>query len=415
MIAAMRAAFLAIGSELLGTDRLDTNSLKLTAVLARYGVELRRKAVVGDSVEDIARELRSMIDTSPLVLVSGGLGPTADDVTREAAAVALGRGLHRDEAVLADIGEKFRRFGRVMAEVNRRQAQVIDGAEVLLNRWGTAPGLRLEDKGTTIFLLPGVPREIEGLVEMYLVPWLETHTEGVSRETRVLKVAGLPESELEELIAPAYDEFGRELVTVLSKPAEITIQVTAVGPLEERRAHLAKMQARLAELVGSAVYSLEDEPLEAVVGRLLAERGETIATAESCTGGLVAERLTRVAGSSEYFEGAVVAYSNRLKQQLLGVPEEVLTVHGAVSEEVALALAEGVRRRLGTTWGLGVTGVAGPGGGTEEKPVGTVHIAVAGPEGSHHRRLRLLGERGRIRWQTSQLLLDMLRRRLLGS
>ncbi|MCB1056223.1 MAG: CinA family nicotinamide mononucleotide deamidase-related protein, partial [Acidobacteria bacterium] len=360
----MRAAFLAVGSELLGTDRLDTNSLKLTAVLARYGVELRRKAVVGDSVEDVARELRSMIDTVPLVLVSGGLGPTADDVTREAAAVAVGRGLHEDAAVIADIEEKFRRFGRTMAAVNRRQAQVIDGAEVLWNRWGTAPALRLEEAGTTVFFLPGVPRELEGLTEVYVIPWLEEHTEGVSRETRVLKVAGLPESELEELIAPAYGEFGRESVTVLAKPAEITIQVTAVGSAEERRHRLEAMQTRLAELVGSAVYSLEDEPLEAVVGRLLVERGETLATAESCTGGLIAERLTRIAGSSDYFEGGVVVYSNRLKQQLLGVPEDVLEREGAVSEAVARALAEGVRDHLGTTWGLGVTGIAGPGGGS---------------------------------------------------
>lgn len=415
MIRLMQASFLAVGTELLGTDRLDTNSLTLTALLARFGIEMRRKAVVGDSVEDIAREIRSMLDSTRLVVVSGGLGPTSDDVTRQAAALALGRGMHHDPAVEEDIAEKFRRFGRTMAEVNKRQAQVVDGAEVLENRRGTAPGLRIADGDRTLFLLPGVPREIDGLITHYLEPWLR-ETAGVeSRETWVLKVVGIGESDLEQIIAPAYEEFSREAITVLSKPSDITLQITAQGEEAARRERLEALRGRLVELVGKAVYSLEDENLETVVGRMLAEAGATVATAESCTGGLVAERLTRIAGSSEYFQGSLVVYSNRLKGLLAGVPEDLLERHGAVSEEVARALAEGARERLGTTWALGITGVAGPGGGSEEKPVGTVHVAVAGSSGTHHRLLRLPGDRGRIRWQSSQLALEMLRRRLLDS
>ncbi len=410
----MRAAFLAVGSELLGTVRVDTNSLWVTEILERFGVEMRRKAVVGDSVEDIGLELLSMAAQVDLVLVSGGLGPTADDVTREAAAEALGRGTSEVEAIVADIREKFQRMGLEMAEVNRRQAQVIDGAEVLTNPRGTAPGLRLEHQGTTIFLLPGVPRELQGLVESELIPWLEHRTAGVVRETWVLKVACVPESELEERIAPTYEEFGRENITVLAKPGDITLQMTATGAEEERRPQLKAMQSRLKSLVGAAVYSDRDEPLEAAVGELLRGAGATVGTAESCTGGLIAERLTRVAGSSDYFEGAEVTYTDHRKQAALGVSEELLRRHGAVSEPVARAMATGARKALGTDYSIAVTGIAGPGGGSEEKPVGTVHIAVADPQGEvHHRLLSLPGDRERVRWHSSQIALEMLRRRLL--
>lgn len=410
----MRAAFLAIGSELLGSDRLDTNSLHVTEVLARFGVELTHKAVVGDSIANIARELTARLEREHLIVVSGGLGPTADDVTREAVAVALGRGSYEEASVVADIQEKFQRMGRVMAEVNRRQGQVVEGAEVLSNPWGTAPGLKVVEEGRTLFLLPGVPRELKGLVETYLVPWLKSHTAGEIRETWTLKVACVPESDLEERISPAYEEFGRESITVLSKPAEITLHLTATGSEAHRDDLLSRMRDRLKELVGDAVYSERDESLEAVVGELLRRRGWTVGTAESCTGGLVAERLTRIGGSSDYFEGSVVTYSNRLKEQKLGVDGELLETHGAVSEPVALAMAVGARAALGTDFAISITGVAGPGGGSEDKPVGTVHLAVADPEGEVvHRRVQLPGNRQRIRWQSSQIALDMLRRRLM--
>jgi nicotinamide-nucleotide amidase len=414
MIAAMRAAWIAVGSELLGADRLDTNALLATALLRRHGVELRRKAVVGDVEEDLARELLPLLGACELVLVCGGLGPTADDVTREAVARACGRALAFEPAVVADIEEKFRRLGRRMPAVNARQAQRLDGAELLWNPRGTAPGQRLEEAGTTIFLLPGPPRELGPMLEEQVEPWLAARSGGEGTETTVLKVACVAESEVEERIAPAYAELGRERVTVLGKPGEIHVEVTVRGVVAARQAELARARLRLRELLGDAVFTDEAEELEAVVGRLLRAAGATVATGESCTGGLLAARLTEVPGSSDYVLGGVVAYANEVKESLLGVPPALLREHGAVSEAVARALAAGARAATGATFGVGITGIAGPGGGSESKPVGTVHVALCGPEGDLvHRQARFPGERQRVRWQTSQLALELLRRELL--
>jgi nicotinamide-nucleotide amidase len=416
----MRAAIAAVGSELLGSDRLDTNSLRLTEALERHGVELRRKVVVGDDREELARVLRTLAAEHELVLVTGGLGPTTDDVTREAVADALGWTLRLDEGLAAAIEERFRAFGRRMPAVNRRQAMVPvggpeDSAEVIPNPRGSAPGLRLDAPGgATLFLFPGVPAELEGMIADRLVPWLAERSGGARRERVALKVASLTESDVEERIAPAYDEFGKEAITVLAGGGEVTVRAVAGGPEAERRPRLAAMAERLAGLLGDAVYTdREDEALEAVVGRLLSERRLTLATAESCTGGLVAERLTRVPGSSAYFVGGVVAYSDAVKTALLGVPAALLAEHGAVSEPVARAMAEGARRALGSDWALAVTGVAGPGGGSDEKPVGTVDLAWAGPGGAtDHRRVRFLGARERVRALSAQAVLEGLRRRL---
>jgi nicotinamide-nucleotide amidase len=413
----MKAAILAVGSELLGTDRLDTNSLRLTAVLERYGVELEVKSVVGDSVLNIGHEIYALIRSYDLVLVTGGLGPTADDVTREAAADALGQELVFNEDVLATIERLFREHGRVMPAVNRKQAEVIEGAVLIPNARGTAPGMRLEGYDATLFLFPGVPFELDGMIESHLVPWLAERSNGIGRETATLKVACLPESVVEERIAPAYDEFGRESITILASPGEIRLRATAEGPELERRQRLDAMTARLRELAGDAVYAFrEEDTLETVVGELLRKAGATLTVAESCTGGLLAERITRVAGSSDYFLGGAVTYTNELKTQVLGVPSGMLAEHGAVSEPVARAMAEGVRRVFHSDYGAGITGVAGPGGGSEAKPVGTVHIAVAGPDArAEHRRVRFPGDRERIRAQSAQLALDLLRRMLLPS
>jgi nicotinamide-nucleotide amidase len=413
----MKAAILAVGSELLGTDRLDTNSLKLTALLERYGAELRRKAVIGDSEAEIAAELRNLLPSVDLILITGGLGPTADDVTREAVAAALGRGLHLDGEVLAALERRFQSLGWQMPEVNRRQAWVVEGAAVLANDHGTAPGLRLESGGCTLFLFPGVPTELEGLMASALEPWLAARSGGVARETAVLKIAGLPESVVEERIAPAYGEFGREAITILANAGEIRLQATAAGPEPERRARLQAMVARLAALAGDAVFTTrEEDTLESVVGDLLRAAGTTLTAAESCTGGLFSQRITAVPGSSDYFLGAAITYSNDMKTQLVGVPAEMIAEHGAVSEPVARAMAEGARRALGSDWAVGITGVAGPGGGSEAKPVGTVHLAVAGPSDGEveHRQLRLPGDRDRVRRFSTQIVLEMLRRRLLA-
>ncbi len=413
----MRAIIVAVGSELLGVDRLDTNSLRLTERLLRYGVALRRKVVVGDDEAEIALEIGRALADAELVLVSGGLGPTADDVTREATAAALGRGLVFDEQILRRIERRFERMGRRMAEVNRRQAFVIAGAEVLANPRGTAPGLRVEQDGRTVFLLPGVPVELDGFIEREIEPWLAERSPGVSFESATLRVACVPESDVEEMLGPAYAEFGREWITVLASPGDVRVRLTAEGGDETRAARLAQMTERVAGLLGESAYSRrEEDDLETVTGALLRAAGATLATAESCTGGLIAERVTAVAGSSDYFAGGVVAYSNALKQRLLGVAEATLREHGAVSEPVARALAEGACRVLGADFGIGVTGIAGPGGGTAEKPVGTVHVAVAQSGGpTVHRLVRLPGDRERVRKFSSQLALEMLRRQLLGA
>jgi len=413
----MDAAIVAVGSELLGPERLDTNSLKLTRCLERHGVALAEKVVVGDDEEAIAGALRRLAPAVDLVLVGGGLGPTADDCTRAAAARAFGREVAVDESLVEDLRARFAAFGRDMPEVNRRQAEVIAGAAVLPNPYGTAPGMRLEEGGATIFLFPGVPRELEGMIERYLEPWLAARQgdAGNAVERRTFKIAGRAESDVEGRLAPLYERFGRRPIAVLASPGEVRVVLTARGPKSERRQLLEAMSAELRALLGRAIFTdREDGTLEEVVIDLLRAAGRTLVTAESCTGGMVAERLTRVPGASDVFLGGVVSYANRLKRRLLGVDAALLERHGAVSEPVARAMARGARERLGGDFAIAITGIAGPGGGSEEKPVGTVHVVVEGDGDAVHRRVRLPGDRQRIRRLTTQMALELLRRALAG-
>ena len=413
---AVRATILAVGSELLSTERLDTNSLRLTALLERFGVELVKKSVVGDLESEIARELAALWETSDLLLVSGGLGPTGDDLTREAAAAALGVAMAPDAGALEQIERRFAAMGRKVSPNNRKQAEVLAGAQVLDNPNGTAPGQLFERAGKALFLFPGVPFELDRMAAEFLVPWLERRSGGAVRETWTIKVAMRPESEVDQALAPAYAEFGQEWMTVLAGAGEVRVLITAVGPEAARRERLAAMRGRTLALLGDGVFGEgADTTLESVVAGLLNEGGWTLATAESCTGGLVAERLTRVPGVSAVFAGGVVVYSNELKTALLDVSPDLLQSAGAVSAEVARAMATGVRERLGSTIGVSLTGIAGPGGGSTEKPVGTVHIAIAGPGDApvDHRLARFPGNRERIRQFASQMALEMLRRRLV--
>lgn len=410
----MRAAILAIGSELLGTRRLDTNSLFLTAALRRFGVETAFKAVVGDSRAGIADEVRRLVGRHDLLIVTGGLGPTEDDTTREAVAAAFGRGIERREDLVEALRRRFARFGLEMPAVNEKQGDVIEGAEVLDNRRGTAPGLLVETEKAAVFLFPGVPVEAQWMAEAYLEPWLERRAGGDATETRVLKLACMPESQVEQDLAPFYAAFGGEGFSVLPSPGEVTLELTATGTAQQRSERLDPRCDRLRDLFRVAVFAQDaDASLESVVGESLAAAKATVATAESCTGGLIAERLTRVAGSSAYFLGGVVSYANEIKMSALGVDPSTLDRHGAVSEEVVIEMAGGARDRLAADYAIAVSGVAGPGGGTKEKPVGTVHIAVCGPGRPRHRRLRLPGDRERVRWLSSQWALDLLRRILL--
>lgn len=422
-----RACVVAVGSELLGTRRVDTNSLEIAEMLERYGIDLVAKSVIGDDVERLAGELRHRLAEVDLLVTTGGLGPTTDDATREAVARALGRDTYEDPEVVEHIRGLFASFDREMPEVNRRQAQVIEGAEVLRNDQGTAPGLRLEhrrpDGGrAVIFLFPGVPRELRALMEAHLQPWLDVAVGGDRRlEERVLKVASLPESTVEERIAPAYQRFGAERIAVLASPGDIKVQYRAIGTEEERRELLDPMEEELRRLLGLAVYAdRAEDTLEVVVGRLLDDAGRTVVTAESCTGGWIGKRFTDVPGSSAYYLGGVVSYTDELKEQLLGVPAETLEAHGAVSEETCRAMARGARERFGADYALAVTGIAGPGGGSEEKPVGLVYVGVAGPDDAEGgdvevRRVKFPGERDRVRRLTSQFALELLRRRVLAA
>ncbi len=410
----MKAEIIAVGSELLTPTRLDTNSLFLTEQLNRLGIEVMRKLVVGDNAAQIRDAFREALSRVELVVSIGGLGPTQDDLTRETVAELLGRKLKPDDAILRGIQARFRRFGRQMPEVNARQAMVPEGAIVLENARGTAPGLWLESGEHIVILLPGPPQELKTMFAEHVEPRLAQRMPALRLHNRELRVAGLPESDVEQRIAPIYTKYGDVQTTLLASPGEIQIHVRVwSGNSAAADKMLDELVERITLALGDSIFTTEGESLEEVVAKSLNLRGATIAVAESCTGGLLAERLTRIPGSSSYFLGGVVCYSNDLKTAWADVPKELIEAKGAVSVEVARALAEGIRRRTGAVLGLGVTGVAGPGGGSAEKPVGTVHISLADDSNGEVRSARFPGDRERIRWQASQTALDMVRRYFL--
>ncbi len=406
----MKAEIIAVGSELLTPDRLDTNSLFLTEELNKLGIEVLRKTIVGDDRELLAEAFRDALNRVPVVIASGGLGPTEDDLTRETVAELLGRRLQRNEEVVRAIETRFRSFKRDMPAVNLRQAMVPEGAEVLENLRGTAPGLWIEDKGRMVALLPGPPRELKPLFMEQVLPRLRLHVSGVQMFQRELRVTGLGESHVEERIRPIYMHYKDVHTTLLAAPGEVQIHLRMwASDAFSAEATLEEIVRSLGLALGDRIFTHKGVPLEEVVAELLATNRATIATAESCTGGLLAERLTRIPGSSTYFLGGVVSYSNERKTAWTEVPPELIAKKGAVSVEVAVALAEGIRRSVGSTFGVGITGIAGPGGGTEEKPVGTVHVALASPSGTNERLVHLPGDREAIRFNASQVALDMVR------
>ncbi len=410
----MKAEIIAIGSELLTPDRLDTNSLFLTEQLNRLGIEVVRKLVVGDQRSQIRDAFREALGRAELVVSIGGLGPTEDDLTREALAELLGRRLILNEAILLGIQARFRRLGRQMPEINQRQAMVPEGAIVLENTQGTAPGLWLETDGRIVILLPGPPQELKPMFTQEVEGRLAWRTTAVRLYKRELRVAGMAESDVEQRIAPIYTRYPDAQTTILASPGEVQIHLRAWSADATAAEKLLKeMVERVVMALGENIFTTKGESLEEVVARDLNLNGATIAVAESCTGGLLAQRLTSIPGSSSYFLGGVVCYSNDLKRVWVDVPADLLESKGAVSMEVARALAEGIRRRSGSTLGLAVTGIAGPGGGSPEKPVGTVHVALAERAGGKERTLHLPGDRDRIRWQASQAALDLVRRYFL--
>ncbi|MBK9090255.1 MAG: competence/damage-inducible protein A [Holophagales bacterium] len=405
------ASILAVGSELLGTTRLDTNSLFLTGELEAIGIPVVRKACVGDGWDGLLTELAFALTRAPLLCVTGGLGPTEDDRTKEAVAALLGRRLVRDGEILERLRERFRKRGREMPEVNAKQADVIEGAVVLPNRRGTAPGYLVEAEGKTIVLLPGVPWEMKAIFAESVRANLTGGGTPPGVHRRVLKIVGLGESAVEEVVRPVYEAHRGHDVTILAaSPGEVQLHFAARGTPEEARTELDALEADFRSAVGPALFGRDDETLEGVVGALLKGAGLTLAVAESCTGGMVASRVTDVPGSSAYFLGGAVTYADLAKMEILGVSPEILEARGAVSEEVAREMAAGVRLRLGAASGLGVTGIAGPGGGSPEKPVGTVHIALDAADGTKkHERLVLPGDRAMVRRWTTSAALGMIR------
>ena len=408
------AEIIAIGSELLTPERTDTNSLWLTEKLNGVGIEVRQKTIVGDDDARLEESIKDALRRSRVIIMTGGLGPTEDDITRKIAGRALGRRLLLDERILESIREKFARWGRKMPEINSRQAMVIEGAEALDNPQGTAPGMYLEHEGHSVVLLPGPPREMRPMFEGAVLPRLAARAGDVRVVRRVLRVTGMGESAVDERIAPVYTQYKNPQTTILFNKSEIEIHLTAQGKTEqEAELLLDGLAGQIEERLGHAVFAFRGETLEEVIGLRLAVTGFNLAVAESCTGGLIAQRLTEVPGSSVYFKEGVVAYSNEAKMRLLGVPADLIAEYGAVSAPVAEAMAEGARLRAETDFGLSVTGIAGPGGGSDEKPVGLVYIALSDDAHTEHRKLLLPGDRQLIRWRASQAALDLLRRRLI--
>jgi nicotinamide-nucleotide amidase len=412
------AEIIAIGSEMLTPFRQDTNSLYLTAQLNNLGIEVGVKTVVGDSLKAIVRVTTAALSRADIVVLSGGLGPTEDDLTREAVAETLGLTLRRDPEIVKAIERRFAEHGWKMSPNNCKQADVISGAAVLMNANGTAPGQwisgKSDGKEKIIILLPGPPHEMKALFESAVIERLRARVPARSLATRVLKITGMGESACDARVAPIYKRFTDVDTTILAGPGEIQLHVQTRGPSAEvAEQRLDEIVDKLEAELGDCVFSDNGDSLEQIVSYFLQMRSATLAVAESCTGGLVAERLTSVSGSSRYFVGGVVAYSNELKTQFADVSQDLLDVYGAVSDQVARALAEGVRKRCGTTLGLGVTGVAGPTGGTAEKPVGLVFHALASESGTEVVKRNFPGDRARIRWFASQQALDMVRRRLM--
>jgi nicotinamide-nucleotide amidase len=409
------AEIIAVGSELLTPERVDTNSLYLTDQLNALGIEVRRKLVVGDDRVLLAAAVRQALDQVGIVILTGGLGPTLDDVTRDAVAEALGRNLVFRQDLLDGLTERFARLNRKMADNNRRQTFVVEGAEPLPNPRGTAPGQWLDVEGRIVMLLPGPPHELKAMFANECQPRLAARLPAQVIRTRFFRVACMGESDLDQLIAPVYKNYTNPATTILAGAGDIQIHLRARGETEQEADDLLNaVGPAIEQLLGERIYSRNGAALEAVVGDLLRARGETLSVAESCTGGLLGERITSVAGSSDYFVGGFLVYTDRMKTKLLGIDPQLLAEHTSVSEEAARAMAAGARSRTGSTYAISVTGEAGP-DSASGAPVGTVVIGFNGPgTDPEAERFTLFGGREGIRARAAQWALDYLRRRVGG-
>lgn len=406
----MRAEILAVGTEMLTQSRVDTNSLWLTGKLNELGVEVTQKSILGDDRDLLAAAVAGALSRVPLVLITGGLGPTEDDVTREAVAQAMHKRLVFSEEILAGIQAIFERRGRKMAEINRRQAFLVEGAQALANPNGTAPGQWIEFPGGIVLLLPGPPREMKPMFEELCLTRLRERLPKAAIRTRFFRVAGMGESDVDALIAPVYKPFVNPVTTILAAAGDIQIHLRAQCPTEEEaEALVEELGRKISEVLGARIYSHSGETLETVVGHRLRARGATLAVAESCTAGLLGGRVTEVAGSSEWFLGGFQVYGKGMKARLLGLDEKVVEEFGVVSEAVAKQMADSARDRTGATYALSVTGEAGPESSSAGVEPGTVWIGLAGPEGCEAKVFRFPTGRTRVRAFAVQTALNMLR------
>jgi len=410
----MRVWIVAVGSELLTPFKIDTNSLAITERLNAIGGDVTMKYVVGDDTSALADVFRRGVGRVDLIVCTGGLGPTADDITRDALVDGLDLPVDIDEGIADSIRRRFERRGLTMPEINRRQAMVPRGATVLENTRGTAPGLLLERERTTIVLLPGPPREMTPMLETLIADRLQPRAAGRGLFRRVLKITGMTESDVDARAQPVYGRWTDAAVpistTILAAMGQIELHLTAMADVRaDAEAALEDAVGELRGVLGSAIFSTDGRPLEAIVGEQLRERRYRIGVAESCSGGLLSSRLTDIPGSSDYFDRGAVCYSIQAKIEWLGVSEATLAAHGAVSEPVAREMAQGIRERTGADVGIGITGIAGPGGGSEQKPVGTVVVAVITPDAERVRTLLLFGGRELIKFQSAQAAMNLLR------
>jgi nicotinamide-nucleotide amidase len=415
------AEIIAVGSELLTHERIDTNSLFITEHLNTLGIEVRRKVVVGDDRARLAAVIRDALANSEIVILSGGLGPTEDDLTREAVADALGRKLEFRQELLELLEQRFLKYQRKMAENNKRQAYLVEGAEAIENPRGSAPGEWIEvdmDKGIAaggriVMLLPGPPNELKPMFTDKCMPRLMKFLPPQVIRARQFRVAGMGESDLDALIAPVYSKYTNPVTTILAGAGDVHVHLRARGETEaEVEKLLSEVAPPIEELLGDRIYSRNGDSLEAVVGQLLRERNATLSVAESCTGGALGQRITSIAGSSDYFVGGFIVYSDKMKSELLGVDAELIRQHTAVSDEVARAMAVGARSKTGSTYAISITCEAGPDSATGATP-GTVFLGFASEAGTDARKFHLPGDRNRIRNLAAQSALDFVRKKLM--
>jgi nicotinamide-nucleotide amidase len=414
----MNAEIVAIGSELLTPWRQDTNSLYVTEKLNQLGVAVIFKTIVGDRQKHLVEAIRNALRRADIVVIMGGLGPTEDDLTREAVSEALKINLKRNPDLIAELYTRFAARRMQITRNNEKQADTLEGAVILDNARGTAPGQMLDtvygEHRKLVMLLPGPPSELKPMFDEQCVPRLRELLPRRHIATRVLKAAMIGESAADARIAPIYQQFKDVETTILAHLGDIQLNlVCSKSLMETAQARVDELAGRIEEELEDLIYSSQGETLEQIVLYYLGMRAETLSVAESCTGGLIAERLTSISGASRSFAGGAVVYSNELKIEFAGVTPSLIERHGAVSREVAASLAEGIRERCDTTYGLGVTGIAGPGGGSDEKPVGLVYIGVSDGKSTEVVEKKFTGDRSRIRQYASQQALDLVRRRLM--